>query len=131
MLATFTILTTIFLILFFLSLTKEWEVLAVASGFILVVGGLICWLVLGFTHDVKVSGKIIPKNNYEILIGEDKIIITNLYTKLTQTMDDARSYNIITKDKDKYYIEYTYYNMYNGIIKTEIEIKDLRFIVKN
>jgi vancomycin permeability regulator SanA len=128
MLATFSIITGILLVIFCFSLSKEWEAMPVISGALLILIGLICWCVIGTAETTKVTIKVVPKSNYEILIGEDKIIVTNMYNKLTETFDDARTYNIIKNKTDKYYLEYTKYNMYGYNLGSFIEIKDLRFI---
>lgn len=131
MLTAFTIGTTILIVLFCISLAKEWEELASIIAVILVIGGLICWGAIGSFVEVKVKGKLLPKNKYEILIGEDKIIVTNLFDKkITNTFEDAKTYNIISNKKDKYYLELTEYNMYGYAIKTSIVVKDLRFIAR-
>jgi ABC-type transport system involved in multi-copper enzyme maturation permease subunit len=130
MLTIFTIITSILIISFVYSLVKEWEGAAIALGLILFSQLLICWAAIGCTETVKVSIKLVQKDNYEILIGEDKIIITNRYNKLTQTFDDASTYNIITKNRDKYYLEYTTYNMYGYNMGSYIEVKDLRFTTR-
>jgi hypothetical protein len=131
MLTVFTIITTIFIILLGISLVKGWEESAAVYTAILIIGGLICWGIIGCLTEVKATGKLVQKNKYEILIGEDKIIVTNMFTKTTETFEDARTYNIIANKKDKYYLELTEYNMYGHAINTTIVVKDLRFIAKN
>jgi len=130
MLTIFTIITTILIISFVYSILKNWEGASIALGVILFFQSLVCWVAVGCMETVKVSIKLVPKDNYEILIGEDKIIITNRFNKLTQTFDDASTYNIITKNKDKYYLEYTTYNMYGYNMGSYIEVKDLRFTTR-
>lgn len=131
MLTTFSIITGILLVIFCFSLSKEWEGLSIISGIFLVLIGLICWGVVGCAEATRVTIRVLPKSNYEVLIGEDKIIVTNLYNKdLTQTFEDARTYNIIKNKNDKYYLEITRYNMYGYNLGTGIEIKDLRFIAR-
>lgn len=130
MLTIFTVITTALIILIGVSLVKEWEELASVSLAILIVGGIICWGLIGSFTEVSATGKLVSKDKYEVLIGEDKVIITNLYTSTTQTFEDAKTYNIIENKKDKYYMELTEYNMYGSAIKTSIVVKDLRFTAR-
>lgn len=131
-------ITSLFLILLCLSITFEWKDMAGINELIvtilitiLIFIVIIFWFVIGFMRTETAHGKIVPKEKYEILIGEDKIIITNLYNKkITETIEDAARYNTIIHNKDKYYIEITEYDMYGDKIKTTIDIKDLRFIGK-
>lgn len=130
MLITLTVVTTIFIMILFVSIANDWDELAAVSVTVLIMGGIIGWGLIGSFTEVKIIGKVIPKDKYEILIGEDKIVITNLYSKVTNTFEDARTYNIIANKKDKYYLELTEYNMYDCEIKTTIVVKDIRFIKK-
>jgi len=130
MLIIFTIATTILIILVSIGIAKDIELLTAISLFLLITGGIICWALVGTMETIKATAKVIPKEKYEILIGEDKIVITNLYNKNTETFEDASRYNIITQNRDKYYLEIIEYNMYGYDIKTSIEVKDSRFIEK-
>ena len=123
-----TIITTILILLLILAIIQGWENLGITSGLLLLIGGLIMWLGVGTVNTVRVVVKIVPKEKYEILVGEDKVIITNLYSKLTETFTDAATYNIIKDKRDICYLEITEYNMYGFDTGTKIEVKDKRFI---
>jgi hypothetical protein len=124
MLLTLVIITSLLVVLLTLSLIYDWEGATVTAVILLVLVGILGWLFAGATVAVKEKYKIIPKNNFEILIGKDKVILTDIYTDYTQTFKDAKSYNIINDKIDNYYIEDKSYNMYNFKIDKTIIITD-------
>lgn len=131
MLAISSVITGVLLILIFLSFAFEWENIGAYSLVALVAVVFIFWLVIGFGRSETAQGKVVKKDKYEILIGEDKIIITNLYDKkITQTFEDAATYNLITHNRDKYYLEIIEYDMYGFENGHTIVIKDERYTKK-
>jgi len=130
MLITFTIITGVLFILLSLAFIFELDWLGITSIILLIIMAIICWLMVGLMATENTKCKLVPKENYEILIGEDKIVVTNHYNEMLEIFYDAKTYNILTH-KDKYYfIEYHNYNMYGGHIGKGFEIKDERFLKK-
>lgn len=131
MLIIISIITAILGMLFIIGIVDDKDGLASISGFLLFIVAAFGWILCGCLFPVTYHMKSISKEKYELLIGEDKVVVTNLFTKTTKTFKDAKTYNIITNKKDKYYFEISNENMYGVTLEAiDIRIEDLRFLNK-
>jgi hypothetical protein len=74
------------------------------------------------TFDTKY--KLVSKENFEIFIGKDDIILKENISGKVETFSDAKTYNVVSGGVDNYYIEETRYNLYNKVIGTSHIIRD-------
>ena len=82
------------------------------------------WVFAGFSYENETKYKILSDKSLEILVGENKIFITEYNTNKTYIFDDAKTYNFITDTTKKYYVERLTYSMYGLLINNEIIITD-------
>lgn len=112
------------------SLGLTWSTLKDYEGWQLIFGltlGIVIvfgWLLVGITMPISTSIERIPKNEIEVIVGKDKVIVTDMRSDKTSVLFDAKTYNSVSIDKDSTFNLEQDLNMYG------IEINNAR-IVKN
>lgn len=118
------IITAILVLCLVLSIIFNWETIVITSILFLIFIGLVGWFGIGMNATSKIKYEIVPKNNFEVIISEkySKIILLN--DNINETFNDAKTYNIVNKEEDNYYIEKKEYNIYNRLINVSYIITD-------
>lgn len=98
---------------------KDYEGWQIIFGVVLGMTAVFGWLLFGCVIPINTTVERIPQNKIEIMVGKDRIVVTHLELNQTAVLEDAKTYNLVTIDKDSVFNLEKDYNMYgvqiNGI----------------
>lgn len=118
----FLIITTAISILgLLIAIMYKSDTLTGVFGFVLGLLVALGWLLFGCKGTIERKFEKIPREKIEIIVGKDRVVVTETELNKTVIFEGAKVYNAVTKDKDStFYIERCY-NMYGYEIEVDIE----------